>query len=60
MVRQIAGVTFINAGALHYTREPCCLLLDFQDNYAQFFDQTEDAASFRAGPSYSLASATNA
>lgn len=42
MLREISGVTFINAGALHYTREPCCLLLDFQQRQAQFFEHAQD------------------
>jgi putative phosphoesterase len=53
MVRDIGGVTFINAGALHYTREPCCLLLDFAAKQAQFFDHVADG-SFTRGPSYVL------
>lgn len=53
MVRQIGRVTFINAGALHYTREPCCLLLDFAALQAQFFDYVE-GGSFTRGPSYAL------
>jgi predicted phosphodiesterase len=53
MLRQIAGITFINAGALHYTREPCCLVLDFQARAAKFFDHSEDAA-FQPGPSHSF------
>ena len=55
MVREIAGVTFINAGALHYTREPCCMMLDFEAKQAQFFDCVEDgSAAFTRGPSFSL------
>lgn len=53
MVREIAGVTFINAGALHYTREPCCLLLDFQNKVAQFFDQAE-GPGLHHGPKHPL------
>jgi len=55
MVREITGVTFINAGALHYTREPCCLMLDFDAKQAQFFDCVEDdSAAFTRGPSLPL------
>ena len=53
MLREIAGVTFINAGALHYTHEPCCLLLDFQKQQAQFFEHADDALLHR-GPKLSL------
>lgn len=53
MVREIAGVTFINAGALHYTREPCCLLLDLQHKLAQFFDCADDTGVQR-GPTHLL------
>lgn len=55
MLREIQGVTFINAGALHYTREPCCMLLDFEAKQAQFFDHVEDgSAAFTRGPSFPL------
>lgn len=54
MVREIGGITFINAGALHYTREPCCLLLDFVAKQAQFFDYVDDNGSFTRGPSCAL------
>jgi predicted phosphodiesterase len=55
MVRDIEGVTFINAGALHYTREPCCMLLDFEAKQAQFFDHVEDGnPAFTRGPSFPL------
>lgn len=53
MVRQIDGVTFINAGALQYTREPCCLLLDFAAGQAQFFELAT-GTSCTPGPSYAL------
>lgn len=53
MLREIAGVTFINAGALHYTREPCCLLLDFQHRQAQFFEHADDKL-LHLGPQHSL------
>jgi predicted phosphodiesterase len=53
MVRRIEGVTFVNAGALHYTREPCCLLLDFETNRAQFFEHENGGARTR-GPSFAL------
>lgn len=55
MVRDISGVTFINAGALHYTREPCCLLLDFEAREAQFFEYVEDGnPAFTRGPNFAL------
>lgn len=38
MVRAIDNVTFINAGAIKETREPCCLVLDFAAGTAQFHD----------------------
>lgn len=38
MVRVIDDVTFVNAGALKETREPCCLVLDFEHGIAQFHD----------------------
>jgi predicted phosphodiesterase len=53
MVREISGVKFINAGALHYTREPCCLLLDFTEKRAQFFEHVQ-GGSFQVGPSHAL------
>lgn len=54
MVRQLSGVTFINAGALHYTREPCCVVLDFDGRHAQFFDHAHGEHGFTLGPSYAL------
>jgi predicted phosphodiesterase len=53
MLREIAGVTFINAGALHYTREPGCLLLDFQQRQAQFFEHADNTLPHR-GPKHSF------
>jgi putative phosphoesterase len=53
MVRKLDGITFINAGAIKATREPCCLLLDFARRRAEFFDYVEDGAS-RPGPEYEL------
>jgi predicted phosphodiesterase len=38
MVRTIEDVTFVNAGAIKETREPCCLVLDFEAGVAQFHD----------------------
>ena len=38
MVRKLGTVTFINAGAIKVTREPCCLVLDFPERKARFFD----------------------
>jgi predicted phosphodiesterase len=38
MVRSLDGITFINAGALGATREPCCVVLDFEQGAAQFHD----------------------
>jgi predicted phosphodiesterase len=53
MVRKLSGVTFINAGAIQYTREPCCLLLDFINLRAQFFDHTRDGGTAQ-GPAFDL------
>lgn len=50
MVRKLEGVTFINAGALHYTREPCCVVVDFVERHAQFYDHLE--RGFVIGPGY--------
>ena len=52
MVRKLEGVTFINAGALHYTREPCCVVLDFEAQRAQFYDHLEQG--FLLGPAHEL------
>jgi putative phosphoesterase len=52
MVRKLDAVTFINAGALQLTREPCCLVLDFADHRASFFDYTD--AGTKDGPSFQL------
>lgn len=52
MVRRLDGITFINAGALQMTREPCCLLIDFHDHRATFFDHTSEGT--KPGPSFSL------
>jgi predicted phosphodiesterase len=41
MVRTIEGVTFVNAGAIKETREPCCLVLDFEAGVAQFHDNVK-------------------
>lgn len=58
MVRQLGEIMFINAGAIEETREPCCLVLDFARESAQFFDwQRGDGTTL--GPSYTL-SATQA
>jgi predicted phosphodiesterase len=54
MVRQLDGVTFINAGSLHAKREPCCcVVLDFARMRAQFFDQGADGATV-VGPQLAL------
>jgi predicted phosphodiesterase len=52
MVRKLDGVTFINAGALHYTRNPCCVVLDFSELRAQFHDHRAQGPML--GPSYEL------
>jgi predicted MPP superfamily phosphohydrolase len=52
MVRKLGGITFINAGAIKATREPCCLLLDFPERRARFFDHTP--AGTIAGPEFDL------
>jgi predicted phosphodiesterase len=53
MVRTIEGVTFINAGALDLTREPCCLMLDFIERQAVFFDY-QASGETRPGPVFRL------
>jgi predicted phosphodiesterase len=52
MVRTIEGVTFINAGAIKETREPCCVVLDFTLGTAQFHDYV--AGKTVLGPSFPL------
>jgi putative phosphoesterase len=52
MVRVIDDVTFINAGAIKETREPCCLVLDFVEGVAQFHDYVKGKTT--AGPRFSL------
>ena len=53
MVRRIESVTFINAGALDLTREPCCLMLDFVEHQAVFFDYREHGET-RPGPIFRI------
>ncbi|MET0390836.1 MAG: metallophosphoesterase family protein [Polyangiales bacterium] len=56
MVRMLGPITFINAGAIQETREPCCLVLDFARESAQFFDwQTGGGTTL--GPSFTLSQA---
>jgi predicted phosphodiesterase len=52
MVRTIDGMTFINAGAIKETREPCCLVLDFEANVAQYYDYVKGKTV--KGPSFPL------
>ncbi|HKP56224.1 MAG TPA: metallophosphoesterase family protein [Polyangiales bacterium] len=52
MVRAIEDVTFINAGAIKETREPCCLVLDFEHEVAQFYDFVRGKTV--TGPEYKL------
>lgn len=52
MVRRIDGVTFINAGALGVTREPCCVVLDFEQATAQFHDYVRGKTLL--GPSFPI------
>jgi len=52
MVRTIDQTTFINAGAIQETREPCCLLLDFEASTAQYFDNVRGKTV--AGPQFRL------
>ncbi|HKU44925.1 MAG TPA: metallophosphoesterase family protein [Polyangiales bacterium] len=52
MVRAIEDVTFINAGAIQETREPCCLVLDFERDVAQFYDLVEGRTT--TGPEWKL------
>ena len=53
MVRTLNGITFINAGAIKATREPCCLVLDFIERKAKFIDYVEDGPD-KPGPEYEL------
>jgi putative phosphoesterase len=53
MVRSLNGITFINAGAINVTREPCCLVLDFREKRAQFFDYVADGG-VKPGPDFEL------
>lgn len=53
MVRKLGGITFINAGAIKTTREPCCLLLDFSERRARFFDYAADGGTTN-GPEFEL------
>lgn len=52
MVRRIDAVTFINAGALGVTREPCCVVLDFEQGTAQFHDYVRGQTAL--GPVFPL------
>jgi predicted phosphodiesterase len=52
MVRRIGDTTFINAGALAETREPCCVMLDFAAGRVQYFDFMQGEAL--AGPQFPL------
>ena len=52
MVRAIDEVTFINAGAIRETREPCCLLLDFAARTAQYYDYVKGKTV--VGPQFPL------
>lgn len=52
MVRTIDNVTFINAGAIKETREPCCLVLDFALGEARFHDLVKGETV--AGPTFPL------
>lgn len=54
MVRKLDGVTFINAGALCYTRHPCCVVLDFARLHAQFHDWQELEMKPVLGPGFAL------
>ena len=53
MVRTISGITFINAGAIKITREPCCVLLDFEEHRVQFYDYGPDGGTGH-GPVFEL------
>jgi predicted phosphodiesterase len=52
MVRRIEDTTFINAGAIKETREPCCLILDFEAASAQYYDFVK--AKTVPGPRFAL------
>ena len=54
MVRKLSGVTFINPGAIMATREPCCLVLDFRERKAKFFDHAPSTAGTTPGPVFDL------
>jgi predicted phosphodiesterase len=53
MVRKLGGITFINAGAIKATREPCCLVLDFRERRARFFDYAAEGGT-KPGPEFEL------
>jgi predicted phosphodiesterase len=53
MVRKLNGVTFINAGAIGSTREPCCMVIDFHERRVQFYDRAADRTT-QLGPSFDL------
>jgi len=54
MVRKLEETTFINAGALHSRREPCCVVvLDFISLRASFFDLDTDGNTLQ-GPEFDL------
>lgn len=53
MVRRLTDVTFINAGAVKVTREPCCLVLDFNERRARFFDYAPGGLT-KPGPEFEL------
>jgi putative phosphoesterase len=52
MVRKIDEITFVNAGAIKETREPCCLVLDFATGVAQFYDYVKGRTV--EGPAFTL------
>jgi predicted phosphodiesterase len=54
MVRKVDNVYFINAGAIKVTREPCCLVLDFNLRKATFYDYAADGGGTQPGPVFDL------
>lgn len=44
MARSFDHLTIINAGTLRLGHDPCCLIIDFQDAVAQFYNVSDDMA----------------
>lgn len=54
LVRQVAGITVLNAGTLQWGYSPCFLTLDFDAGQAQFFDIAPDTCTITAAEEYAL------